>query len=131
MENTGKTKIGGQLKDFLKTKNEWIAHYNRLVRPPFNMGKEKHNNRTKVNVHGSNITRYKSLGRKRRDPQYYMCNFNSEEECCELQRKLRDLGISAQSHTYPSGEIEIILPLADVNRLVSPNYYRKKIKVKY
>lgn len=130
MENLKMDKIGGQLKEFLKTENEWIAHYNRLVLPPFEMGKEKHNNRTKTNVRGSSLTKFKSLGRKRRVPQYYICEFNTEEECRKLQNKLRDLGIAAQSQKYSSGKIEIMLPLADANRVVSSNYYHKKMILK-
>ena len=88
MENLFEDKIGKQLKDLLKTKNEWIPQYNNRILPPFIMGKEKHNNKTGVNVFGSDTITYKSFGRKKNVPLVYFCEFETENDGHELQMNI-------------------------------------------
>jgi hypothetical protein len=114
--------IGKELKETLKTENVWIPQYRNRFLPAFIMGKAKHNNKTGVNKFGSGFTTFKSFGRRKKIPFAYSCNFKTEEEGWIIALKLRDSGIVAPLHTYPSVKVEV--ELGEVNKLLNKNNNR-------
>ena len=109
--------IEEQLKECLKTNNEWKPDFNERTLPPFVMGKAKHNNRTGLNTFDSDTKVIKSFGRKKRPPLGYTCEFNTEEDGNYIQKILLNYGINAALQTYPSTSIR--LDLAQANKFIN------------
>jgi len=110
--------IGQQLKEYLKTNNEWIPYFNDRILPSFKPGgKKKHNNRTGLNTFNSDTKVYNSNKRNKIIPLSYTCDFETEKEADNVRIKLQDLGINVGLQNSPS--ISIKLEFSQANKFIS------------
>ena len=130
-----------KLNSFLPNFNiNWVPYKQEGILPPFKMVRAKHNNRTKINIKGSNITKYISTGRELPKIFTYKGYVASDSDALKLRDVFRNYGIEPQcgsetfldkNHPNYDNEIEkhfIEISFKQANKFISiVQKHREKI----